>query len=99
MLYYVKNADSNAKLTTLAAKAELKAEQQKMAKLQTLDLRYFLGKIFFDDDSSQNMLLYQPSLDTFELEKGKAMIIFLAGNQRECMLLNLSHFILLSCIA
>ena len=45
------------------------------------------------------MLVYQPTLDTFELEKGKALIIFLAGNQRECMLLNLSHFILLSCIA
>ena len=40
----------------LGTKVELKAEQDKIVKLQTHDLSYFLGKIFFGDDGSQNMI-------------------------------------------
>ena len=46
-----KNSDLNIKLEKLAAKAELKAEKDKILKLQTHDLSYFLRKHFFDDDS------------------------------------------------
>ena len=43
----MKNFDLNIKLATLETKAELKAEQHKIVKLQTRDLRYFLGKNIF----------------------------------------------------
>ena len=42
----IKNSDLNTKLATLATKAELQAKQNKIVKLQTRDLSYFLGKIF-----------------------------------------------------
>ena len=43
----VKNSDLSTRLGTLAAKAELKAEKDKIVKLQTFDLSYFLGKFFW----------------------------------------------------
>ena len=43
----VKNFDLNIKVATLATKAELKAEHDKIVKLQTHDLSYFLGKNCF----------------------------------------------------
>ena len=42
----VKNSDLNIKLQTLATKAFLKAEQDKIVKLPMHDLSFFLGKIF-----------------------------------------------------
>ena len=43
------------KLTTLATKAELKAEQDKMVKLQAFNSSYFNQKnFFFEDDDTQN---------------------------------------------
>ena len=36
----IKNSDLNTKLATLATKAELKAKQDKIVKLQTRDLRF-----------------------------------------------------------
>ena len=43
------------KLTTLATKAELKAEQDKMVKLQAFNSSYFnQKKLFFEDDDTQN---------------------------------------------
>ena len=45
------------KLATLATKAELKSQQDKIVKLQIYDLSYFLGKIFFGDDGSQKYLV------------------------------------------
>ena len=50
----VKHSDLNTKLATLAIKVELKAEQDKIVKLQTYDYSYFFGKIFFGEDSFQN---------------------------------------------
>ena len=46
-----KNSNLNIKLEKLAAKAELIAEKDKILKLQTHYLSYFLRKHFFDDDS------------------------------------------------
>ena len=44
---------------TLATKSELKAEQEKMIKLQEFDSSYFGGKSHFEDDT-QNYLVFQP---------------------------------------
>ena len=44
---------------------------EKIEKLQTLDLNYFLGRYFFDDDGFQNMFVYQPIFNTFDLKKDK----------------------------
>ena len=53
---------------------------------------------FTSNGGSQNTFVYQPTLDTLESKKKKAkvMIMFLVGNQREYLILNLSHYILLS---
>ena len=42
--------DLNTKFTAWANKTELKAEQDKIVKLQTYDLEYFLGKNVFGGD-------------------------------------------------
>ena len=68
---FINNTDLNRKVATPATKAGLKAKQDKIAKLETCDFNYFLGKIFFGDDSSQNMFVYQPTLSTPELETEK----------------------------
>ena len=54
---------------------------------------------FTNNDGSQNIFVYQPTLDTLELKKTKVLIIFLVGNQREYLILNLSHYVIPSCIA
>ena len=55
---------------------------------------------FTSNDGSQNIFAYQLVLDTLELKKKtRALIIFLVGNQREYILLNLSHYLVLSRIA
>ena len=60
----------------------------------------FLGRLYFtSNNGSQNTFIYQPTLDTLDLKNRKILIIFLVGNQRECILLNLSHYILLSYLA
>ena len=43
----IKNSDFNRKLKTLATKAELKVEQEKIVKMQTYDWSYLLGKKIF----------------------------------------------------
>ena len=45
--------------------------QDKIVKLETRDLSYFLGKNFFCDDGFQNIFVYQPTADTLELKKDK----------------------------
>ena len=61
-------------------------------------LYFFLGRIYFKSNNGyQNTFAYQPTLDTLELKKKtKVLIIFLGGNQREYLVLNISHYILLS---
>ena len=52
----VKDSDINTKLVTLATKSELKSDQEKIVKLQTFDLSYFLDINFFVDDGYQNII-------------------------------------------
>ena len=53
----------------MATKAKLKAERDKLAKLETYDLSYFFDKNIFGDDDSQNMFVYQPTFSTLQLYK------------------------------
>ena len=55
---FVKNADWNTKLATVATKGELKAEQGQILKLQAFNSSYFSGKSHFEDEI-QNYLLFQ----------------------------------------
>ena len=68
----VKSSDLNKKIATLATKVELKAEQDKIMKLEAFDSINVHGKMFFGDDSSQNIFAYQPTPDTLELKKDKS---------------------------
>ena len=50
-------------MATLATTAELRAEQDKIAKFQAFDSSYFRGKSCFEgveDDGTQNYLVFQP---------------------------------------
>ena len=54
---FINDSDLNKKIETLATKAELNAEQDKLVKLETYDLNYFLGKIFVGDDGYKNIFV------------------------------------------
>ena len=45
-------------------------------KLKAFDSSYFLCKFYLGDDGSQNMFVYQPTLDTLVLKKTRALIIW-----------------------
>ena len=47
---FINSSDLDQKITTLKTKAELKAEQDKIVKLQAFDSSYFCGKSHFEDD-------------------------------------------------
>ena len=70
---FTNNADLNTDGVTLATKAELKAEQDKIAKLETYDLDHCLGKTFFGDDVSQSMFAHQPAINKLELKTEKGI--------------------------
>ena len=55
----IKNFDFSTKLETLATKAELKAKQDTIVKLQVFDSSYFHGKSHYKDGGMQNYLLFQ----------------------------------------
>ena len=55
------------KVATLAKKAELEAQQDKITKLQAFYSSYFRGKNHFEDDGTQNYLVFQPICKYFEI--------------------------------
>ena len=63
---------SDSKIKQLATKAELKAEQDKIVKLETYELSHFLGKNLYGNGGSQNMSVYQPTIITLELKVNKS---------------------------
>ena len=72
--------------------------QKKVDSLVTNDYNFFVDRIYFtSNDGFQNMFVYEPTHDTLELKKDKCML--LNGNQMEYIILNFSHYILLSYIA
>ena len=81
--FYNKLIRFNRKVTLI--KLNYLEVQRNFNSLKTKDYNFFLGRIYFtSNDGSQNTLVYQPTLDT------------LVGNQREHIILNLIHYILLS---
>ena len=48
------------KVATIATKAELKAEWDKIRKLKAFDANYFCSKSHFEDDGTLNYLVFQP---------------------------------------
>ena len=95
----IPNVTSN-KAKHVLVENELNELSKKVKLLSTKDYSSFLSRIYFaSNDGSQNKFVYQPTLDTLELKKKtKVLIMFLVGNQMDHIILNLSHYILLSCI-
>ena len=58
MAGFIYNSDLDKKIVTLVTKAELKAEPDKIVKLQALHSCYFGGKSQFEDDGMQNYLVF-----------------------------------------
>ena len=79
----LKDSNLNKKLGTLATESDPKAEQDIIATLQTHDLSCFLGEIFFGDEDSQIIFVYQPTRDTLELKKGKGTDYVLSWKSKE----------------
>ena len=42
-------------------------DENKMNKLRTLDLSYFIGKTYFEEDGTQSYLVFQPTNKYFEV--------------------------------
>ena len=66
---FKKNTYLNENIEILATKAELKAEQDKLIKLQIHDLSYFLRRNVLDVDGFQNMLVYQTNILYIRVKK------------------------------
>ena len=56
---FINNTDLNEKIATLATKVELKSKQDKIKKLQKLGSNYFLRKSHFENENTQNYLVFQ----------------------------------------
>ena len=70
-------------LKNLATKSQVEAAidlgdkiREKIKKLQTSDLSYFIGKNYFDDDGSQNYLLFQAIFKFLKIFIGTIYKIF-----------------------
>ena len=59
-------SDLNIKLATLATKAELKIEQDKIVKVYGFESSYFCGKSQLEDNRSQNYCLFHPVYKYFK---------------------------------
>ena len=55
---FINNFDLDKKIATINEKAELKVEPDKIVKLQSFDSSYLRVKSCFEDDLTQNYLLF-----------------------------------------
>ena len=55
---FINNSDLDKKIATINEKAELKVEPDKIVKLQSFDSSYLRVKSYFEDDLTQNYLLF-----------------------------------------
>ena len=62
----IKTLPTKDEIKRLATKAELKAEQDKIVKLQTYDLNLFTGQSYFVTDGLQLYLILQPLYHTLK---------------------------------
>ena len=75
----------------MGTKVELKVEQDKITKLQAFDSSYFRGKSHFEDDGTQNYLVFQPK--NRYLKKFVILITSQNRNLKDC-LMKLLNFLL-----
>ena len=66
----VNEYDLNEMIKTSATKAESKAEQDEIAKLQIFDSSLFIGQSYFDNDGIQLYLVFQPIYKTITAFSG-----------------------------
>ena len=64
---FINNTDLVEQIKKSATKAELKAQQDKIEKLQTYDSCLFIGQSYFINDRLQNFLIFQPIFKTFTM--------------------------------
>ena len=62
-------SDFNTKPAPLATKAGLKAEKDKIVKLEAFHSSFFHSKNVFGDDVFQSIFVYQPTFNMLELKK------------------------------
>ena len=55
---FINNSELDRKVATLATKAELKEEQDKITKMQAFDSSYFRAKNHFEVDGNQYYLKF-----------------------------------------
>ena len=60
IFWFIDNSDLEKKIETFAAIAELKADQDKIAKLQVFDSSFLRSKSSFKIDGTEIYLLFQP---------------------------------------
>ena len=78
-------------VVTLGTKAELKAEQDNIIKLQAFDSSYFCRKSHFEDNSIQNYLVFRQRI--YILKRLLKRIIFQHGNLKICLMKVLSFVV------
>ena len=99
----VNTTDFDNKLTSFnrwitSDKTKHLEDQKKLDSLITKDYNVFLDRIYFtSNDGSEKTFVFQSKLDTSDLKN--VLIMFLVENQMEYLILNLSHYIILSWIA
>ena len=83
----------------LATKTELKADQDKIVKLGTYDWSYYLCKMFLLMKVLKIYLIINQHLVRYRYKMTRALIIFLAGNQKvyvvSLFLCNMPNFCIL----
>ena len=63
---FTDNSDSDKKIATITTNPELKAEQDKIVKLQAFDSSFFRVKSDFEDGGAQNYLVFQQIFKYFK---------------------------------
>ena len=53
-----------------------------LKKLKTFDSSYFIGKSHFEEDGTQNYLVFQPMYRYFKIIAG---VTFITGNLKDCL--------------
>ena len=67
---FINSSDLDKKIETLASKAELKVEKDKIEKLETYDSSIFISQSYFFNERSQNFLKFLPILNNFTMPNG-----------------------------
>ena len=89
---FLTKTDYNAKLTSFnkkitSNKTKHLIVENELKKLKTFDSSYFIGKSHFEEDGTQNYLVFQPMYRYFKgLLVLVVVIIFIFGNLKDCLM-------------